>query len=256
MTLVSDCILIFFFKSATAAFIARNVAWRIFTRSIVSAEMIPTPIWNCSRTKRYACSRCFSLIFFESRTNSQFFLFSAFSRFEIRDSKFFSKTAAATTGPAKGPRPASVPHFDLFPPARLVAVGHRLVGQQRALPDDTARPDHDGTHQAGPFVDLGAAVHPGFADATKTRARAVCRPSLHGPQGHAQVGSRGGGARRLGWRLRMRANRTRKTKNVPRTRIRSPKSQVSGSKTGAPCVRANAGSSPANQGGTGEPWRP
>src|SRR6266571_6113513 len=94
---------------------ARRVAWSMFTRSIVSASTKPTPMATArERMTTYSDSRSSGVNRFESSTPA------------IRVPGP-STTAAATTGPASGPRPASSSPATDTSPCRQAAFSKRYA---------------------------------------------------------------------------------------------------------------------------------
>ena len=96
-------------------------ACRIFNRRISATDAAPTPISAVeARNARYAARRCSAVSFFESSSMPA----------SSRGTRRPRTTAAATTGPASGPRPASstpatrppaassIPDWALRPPSR------------------------------------------------------------------------------------------------------------------------------------------
>src|SRR3989344_2409944 len=92
-------------RFSTALTIASLVAWKILILSITFSETWPIPhsTRGLSQSSRYIRSRCIG----ESNLESLSFKFEARNPKSETRFEFTSVNAAATTGPAKGPRPAS-----------------------------------------------------------------------------------------------------------------------------------------------------
>ncbi len=99
----------FIFKEAKAFFIASRLAWNMFILSITLLSTMPIPIRHFFLISLKTSSLSLTVRRFESSTRFLKFL-------------FLTMTAPATTGPARGPRPASsMPQLKVAPSVKEVS---------------------------------------------------------------------------------------------------------------------------------------